>query len=182
LTWLAAIKFELFFALNWFFGFILVHLLQGALGKKVKIERDEDTYSELKEMALDIHLVSRNYNNEVIGIEYYANFDVLTEPELIELTTLWQQKLAKCTKEKFASIWLIVQVLFFACFSTYLAWLSHHYAGIIAGVVAIISIMKITEQQRIRKAKKNLADARLVYEKLERYLEKIPRRNNRYTH
>jgi Flp pilus assembly protein TadB len=140
----------------------------------VKIEKDEDTYSELKEMALDIHLVSRNYNNEVIGIEYYKNFDVLTEKELKELENLWHQKVNTCVKEKFASNWMMVQILVISVINIYIAWLSHPYAGVAACVVLLIFILKIADEKRIKKAKRNLADARLVHNKLLKYLEKIP--------
>ena len=43
------------------------------------IERNEDVFSALKDMAGDIHLVSRNYNDELIGIHFYANLNVLTK-------------------------------------------------------------------------------------------------------
>ncbi len=132
----------------------------------MKIERDEDTYSELKEMALNIHLISRNYNNEVIGVEYYANFDALTESELIDLELLWHNKVITCRKEKYASVWMAVQVILFSLFSIYIAWLSHPYAGIAAAVIALISIMKISEEKRIRRATRNLVDAQLVHDKL----------------
>lgn len=140
----------------------------------MKIEKDEDTYSELKDMALDIHLVSRNYNNEVIGIEYYSNFDVLTETELLDLEALWHKKVNTCLKEKLASNWMMVQILVISTFSIYLAWLSHPYAGVVAAVVLLIFILKIGDEKRIRKAKRNLADARLVHEKLLKYVEKLP--------
>ncbi len=140
----------------------------------MKIEKDEDTYSELKEMALDIHLVSRNYNKEVIGIEYYSNFDVLTEKELLELESLWHKKVNTCLKEKFASNWMMVQILVISTLNIYLAWLSHPYAGVVAAVVLLIFILKIADEKRIRKAKLNLADARLVHEKLLKYVKKLP--------
>jgi len=142
----------------------------------VKIEKDEDTYSELKDMALDIHLVSRNYNNEVIGIEYYANFDVLTDAELKELEHLWHQKVNTCLKEKLASNWMMVQILIISVINIYIAWLSHPYAGIVACVVLLIFILKIADEKRIQKAKRNLADARLVHDKL---IEHIDKRNFR---
>lgn len=132
----------------------------------MKIEKDEDTFAELKQMALDIHLESRNYNNEVIGIEYYRNFSVLTNQELIELEQLWHHKVVTCLKEKLASQWMIVQMCLFAAVSIYFAWLSHPYAGVFAGVVGFISLIKIIEEDRVRIASKKLADARLVYNKL----------------
>ena len=57
------------------------------------MEKDEDTYSALKIMAETIDLSSRNDNDEIIGLEYYVNFNVLTEDELGELIQLWEQKL-----------------------------------------------------------------------------------------
>lgn len=138
----------------------------------MKIEKDEDTYSELKEMALDIHLVSRNYNNEVIGIEYYANIDVLTDDELTELESLWHHKVNTCLKEKFASNWMMVQILVISVINIYIAWLSHPYAGIAAFVVLLIFILKIADERRIKKAKRNLADARLVHDKLAAHMDK----------
>lgn len=138
----------------------------------MKIEKDEDTYSELKEMALDIHLVSRNYNNEVIGIEYYRNFDVLTDSELKELEYLWHQKVNTCLKEKLASNWMIIQILIISVINIYIAWLSHPYAGIAAFVVLLIFVLKIADEKRIKKAKRNLADARLVHNKLIEHIDK----------
>lgn len=140
-------------------------------GSIVKLERDEDTFNELKEMGLDIHYVSRNYNNEVIGIEYYKNFDVLTDEELTELKKIWQQKVSNCLKEKLASQWMIVQVIAFSLFSIYLAWVSHPYAGIVVSVVAVITMIKLLEERRIRIAKRNLSDAKLVYTKILKYYE-----------
>lgn len=140
----------------------------------MKIEKDEDTYSELKEMALDIHLVSRNYNSEIIGIDYYSNFDVLTEKELVELEKLWHKKVNTCIKEKFASNWMMVQIIVISILNILIAWLSHPYAGVIAFVVLMIFILKIADEKRIKKAKRNLADARLVHNKLLQYVEKLP--------
>jgi Flp pilus assembly protein TadB len=138
----------------------------------VKIEKDEDTYSKLKEMALDIHLVSRNYNNEIIGIEYYRNFDVLTDSELKELEYLWHQKVNTCLKEKLASNWMIIQILIISVINIYIAWLSHPYAGIAAFVVLLIFVLKIADEKRIKKAKRNLSDARLVHDKLIIHMDK----------
>jgi Flp pilus assembly protein TadB len=110
----------------------------------------------------------------VIGIEYYKNFDVLTEKELKELENLWHQKVNTCVKEKFASNWMMVQILVISVINIYIAWLSHPYAGVAACVVLLIFILKIADEKRIKKAKRNLADARLVHNKLLKYLEKIP--------
>mgnify|MGYP000698796901 CR=1 FL=1 len=74
------------------------------------IERDEDTFGVLKAVAEDINLSSRNYNDEIIGIDYYANLQVLTPSQVDTLLDLWHQKQQTCLKERWASVWMVVQV------------------------------------------------------------------------
>ena len=74
------------------------------------MEKDEDTYTALKMMAETIDLSSRNDNDEIIGLEYYVNFNVLTDDELAELIQLWEQRLTTCRKEKLASQFTVIQV------------------------------------------------------------------------
>jgi len=133
----------------------------------MKIERDEDTFAELKEMGEDIHLVSRNYNHEIIGIEYYANFDVLTKDELTELEAIWRHKTETCLKEKLASQWMLFQVIGMSSTVSYIAWVSAgKMAGVIAGVLGLLAFITMVEDNRIRIAKRNLADSRKVYRKI----------------
>jgi hypothetical protein len=134
------------------------------------IERDEDTFKYLKEMAEDIHLLSRNYNDELIGIDYYKNLSVLSDKELEELDQLWHLKCVTCYKEKLASQWMVVQVCLVIAGAIYLAWLSGGgIPGAISSIVGLIAIVAMIEDKRVRIAKRNLKDAHLVYEHLANY-------------
>lgn len=136
------------------------------------MEKDEDTYRALKEMAEDIHLVSRNDNDEVIGIEYYANFSVLTHAELTELEALWQRKVTTCVKERWASQWMVIQVCLFVILANYIAWLSGGIAGAVSSVIGLMAMIAMIEDKRVEYAKRNLQDARVVHQKLCFFLEK----------
>lgn len=136
------------------------------------IERDEDTFAALREMAEDIHLVSRNHNDELIGIEYYNNLHVLSRDELEELEQLWQRKKVTCHKEKLASQWLVLQVLMLIAFAIYIAWLAGGIAGTISSIIGVIAMIVMIEDKRVRIAKRNLADARQVHQHLCRLIER----------
>lgn len=136
------------------------------------IERDEDTFAALREMAEDIHLVSRNHNDELIGIEYYNNLHVLSRDELNELEQLWHRKSIICHKEKLASQWLVIQVLLLIGFAIYIAWLAGGIAGTISSIIGVIAMIAMIEDKRVRIAKRNLADARRVHQHLSRFIEK----------
>lgn len=127
------------------------------------IERDEDTFAALREMAEDIHLVSRNHNDEIIGIEYYTNLSVLTDAERIELQQLWQRKCVTCHKEKLASQWMVVQIFILIGLAIYIAWISGGIAGIISSMIGVVAMIAMIEDKRVAIAKRNLADARRVY-------------------
>ncbi|HAO23570.1 MULTISPECIES: hypothetical protein [unclassified Methylophaga] len=130
------------------------------------MEKDEDTYSALKIMAETIDLSSRNDNDEIIGLEYYVNFNVLTEDELGELIQLWEQKLVTCQKEKLASQFMVVQVFGLISLAMFIAWLSGGIAGAIASIVGVIGMIAMIEDKRVQKAKRNLSDAEKVCNKL----------------
>lgn len=130
------------------------------------IERDEDTFAAIKAMAEDIHLVSRNYNDELIGIEYYNKLQLLTNTELDELVELWQLKCRTCHKEKLASQWMVVQVMLLIAAANYLAWLSGGIPGTLFSIMGLIAAIAMIEDKRVRRGKKNLADARRVYQHL----------------
>lgn len=130
------------------------------------IERDEDTFVALKVMAEDIHLLSRNYNDELIGIEYYNKLHLLSDDEMSELLGLWQRKCITCHREKLASQWMVVQVLLMISAAIYLAWLSGGIPGTLFSFIGLIAAIAMIEDQRVRKAKRNLADARRVYQHL----------------
>ena len=130
------------------------------------IERDEDTFAALREMAEDIHLVSRNHNDEIIGIEYYMNLSVLKDAERIELQQLWQRKCVTCNKEKLASQWMVVQIFILIGLAIYIAWISGGIAGIISSMIGVVAMLVMIEDKRVAIAKRNLADARRVYQYL----------------
>jgi uncharacterized membrane protein YheB (UPF0754 family) len=130
------------------------------------MEKDEDTYSALKLMAETIDMSSRNDNDEIIGLEYYVNFHVLTEEELTELTLLWEKKLATCQKEKLASQFTVVQVFGLIILAMLIAWLSGGIAGAIASIVGVVGMIAMIEDKRVKKAKRNLKDAEKVCNKL----------------
>jgi hypothetical protein len=134
-------------------------------------ERDENTFAALKEMAGDIYLCSRNDNDEIIGIEYFSNFDVLTYQELAELEAMWRQKMSTCLKEKLASQWMIVQVFLFIALANYIAYLSGGIAGAIASVIGLIAIIAIIEDKRVMIATRNLKDAKRVHMKITKTLQ-----------
>ncbi len=140
----------------------------------MKIERDEDTFSELKAMSEDIHLLSRNYNGEIIGIDYYTNLAVLSQEQLTELDQLWHKKVEICLKEKLASQWMVVQVMLLSLTAIYIAAITGgKLARVIAGVVAMIAMIAIIEDDRVRIAKRNLSDARRVYQRLSEFQSKF---------
>lgn len=130
------------------------------------IERDEDTFAALRAMAEDIHLVSRNYNDELIGIEYYKKLQLLNDAELDELLSLWQLKCRTCHKEKLASQWMVVQILLLIVGANYLAWLSGGIPGTLFSIMGMIAAIAMIEDKRVRRGKQNLADARQVYQHL----------------
>lgn len=133
------------------------------------IERDEDTYSALIEMAEDIHLVSRNHNDELIGIDYYNNLSILSREELDQLLSLWHRKTITCKKEKLASQWMVVQVLLFISFAIYLAWQFGGVIGILSSIIGVVAMIAMIEDKRVRTAKRNLADAKRVYHHLSQH-------------
>lgn len=135
------------------------------------IERDEDTYSTLKEMAEDIHLVSRNHNDELIGIDYYNNLGILSREELDQLLSLWHRKTITCQKEKLASQWLVMQILMLIAFAIYVAWQLGGFAGLLSSIVGVIAMIVMIEDKRVKTAKRNLADAKRVYQHLSQHLE-----------
>lgn len=135
------------------------------------IERDEDTFVALKEMAEDIHLVSRNHNDELIGIEYYNKLSVLTQAELLELEQLWQYKCHTCRKEKLASQWMVVQVFMLISLAIYIAWISGGTAGTISSIVGVVAMIAMIEDKRVRIAKRNLTDARAVHGHLSQFMQ-----------
>lgn len=130
------------------------------------IERDEDTFVELKAMAEDIHLMSRNYNDELIGIDYYNKLALLSDEELEEVLHLWHLKCRTCHKEKLASQWMVVQVMLMIAGANYLAWLSGGIPGTIFSIMGVIAAIAMIEDKRVRRGKQNLADARRVYQHL----------------
>tara|TARA_R110000772_G_scaffold263066_1_gene382602 strand:- start:648 stop:1130 length:483 start_codon:yes stop_codon:yes gene_type:complete len=135
------------------------------------IERNEDVFSALKDMAGDIHLVSRNYNDELIGIHFYANLNVLTTKELTELTHLWHVKVQTCHKEKWASQWMVVQIFLLISAAEYIASLSGGVIVVtIAGLLGIIAMIAMIEDTRVAKAKCNLKDAIIVHQRLHDHL------------
>lgn len=133
------------------------------------MEKDEDTYIALKMMAETIDLSSRNDNDEIIGLEYYVNLQVLTDDELAELTQLWEKKLATCQKEKLASQFTVVQVFGLIGLAMLIAWLSGGVAGAIASMIGVVGMIAMIEDKRVKKAKRNLKDAEKVCNKLRSY-------------
>ena len=125
------------------------------------MEKDEDTYTALKMMAETIDLSSRNDNDEIIGLEYYVNFNVLTDDELTELIQLWEQRLTTCRKEKLASQFTVIQVFGLIGLAMLIAWLSGGIAGAIASMIGVVGMIAMIEDKRVKKAKRNLKDAEL---------------------
>lgn len=130
------------------------------------MERDEDTFYMLKEMAEDPHLSSRNYNDELIGLDYYANLSVLSNEEVSLLVSLWHEKYITCQKEKLASQWMVVQIFILVAVASYIAWLSGGIAGTLISIVGVIAVIAMIEDKRIEQAKRNLRDAKQVYHRL----------------
>jgi hypothetical protein len=136
----------------------------------MKIERDEDVFTALKDMAEDIHLVSRNYNDELIGIDYYANLTILTDAELNELNKLWHLKTKTCHKEKLASQWMVIQIFLIISSAEYVALKSGGLiVETIAALLGIIAMIAMLEDKRVVKAKRNLQDAITVSEHLQNH-------------
>lgn len=126
----------------------------------MKIERDEDTFDAIKEMAENIDLSSRNYNDELIAIDYYNKLNVLSNQELTTLIQLWEAKTRTCYKEMLASRWMVIQIILLLSLVMYVAWLSGgHYAGIIAGMLGTFGMIAMLEDKRPRIAKMNYLDA-----------------------
>lgn len=134
-------------------------------------ELNEDVFAALKDMAEDIHLVSRNYNDELIGIDYYTNLAVLTVAELTELIDLWHVKTQTCHKEKLASQWMVIQIFIIISFSGYMASISGGVIVVtIAGLLGIIAMIAMLEDKRASNAKRNLNDAIFVHQHLQNHL------------
>jgi len=136
----------------------------------MQIERDEDTFDAIKTMAQNIDLASRNYNDELIAIDYYKNLEVLTKAQLQELEMLWHQKTRTCYKEMLASKWMVVQIILLLALAMYIAWLSGgHYAGVIAGIFGVFGMVAMIEDKRVSIAKQNYHDAVQVHQYLMDY-------------
>lgn len=133
------------------------------------IERDEDTFSALKAVAEDINLSSRNYNDEIIGIDYYANLQVLTASQVDTLLDLWHQKQQTCLKERWASVWMVVQVCMLIVLAMFIAWLSGGFAGILASIIGVVAMIAMIEDKRVAIGKRNLQDAMKVCERLQQF-------------
>lgn len=133
------------------------------------IERDEDTFSALQAMAETIDLASRNHNDELIGIDYYANLTVLTQAQLKTLQHLWQLKRQTCRKECLASQWMVVQVFLLISLAMFIAWLSGGFAGIVASIIGVVAMIAMIEDKRVAVAKRNLNDAIKVCERLQQF-------------
>jgi hypothetical protein len=134
-------------------------------------ELNEDVFVALKDMAEDIHLESRNYNDELIGIDYYSNLAFLTVAELTELIDLWQVKTQTCLKEKLASQWMIIQIFIIISFAEYMASISGGVIVVtIAGLLGIIAMIAMLEDKRASNAKRNLKDAIKVHQHLRDHL------------
>tara|TARA_R110002049_G_scaffold144478_3_gene306743 strand:+ start:8257 stop:8679 length:423 start_codon:yes stop_codon:yes gene_type:complete len=134
-------------------------------------ERNEDVFSALQEMAEDIHLVSRNYNDELIGIDYYANLSVLTSAELVKLVHLWHVKALTCHKEKLASQWMVIQIFLLISGAEYIASISGGVIVVtIASLLGIIAMIAMIEDKRVSNAKRNLNDAIKVLKHLQYHL------------
>ncbi len=134
-------------------------------------ELNEDVFAALKDMAEDIHLVSRNYNDELIGIDYYTNLSFLSAAELAELIDLWHLKTQTCQKEKLASQWMVIQIFIIISFAEYMASISGGVIVVtIAGLLGIVAMIAMLEDKRASNAKSNLKDAILVYQHLQNHL------------
>lgn len=133
------------------------------------IERDEDTFTALKAVAEDIDLSSRNHNDEIIGIDYYTNLQVLTPQELTILLDLWQQKRLTCLKERLATQWMVIQVCLLIALAMFIAWRSGGFAGILASIIGVVAMIAMIEDKRVAIAKRNLNDAIKVCEHLQRF-------------
>lgn len=138
----------------------------------MKKELDEDIFEAMKQMADDIHFVSRNYNDELIGIDYYKNLHTLSQQKLQQLDTLWALKCRNCLKEKLASQWFVIQLLILVAVAIYIATISTHViVGTLAGCLAVGPLVVVLDTKRVRIAKRNLADARKVHEHLQHYID-----------
>lgn len=138
----------------------------------MQIERDEDTFDAIKAMAENIDLASRNYNDELIAIDYYKNLDVLTKQQLTALDEVWYRKTRTCYKEMLASRWMVLQIILLLMLVMYIAWISGgHYAGIIAGIFSISGMVAMIEDKRVSIAKQNYLDAVKVHQHLVDYMQ-----------
>jgi hypothetical protein len=146
-------------------------IVKTGTAKGADMERDENTFAALKEMAEDIHLGSRNDNDELISIEYYVNLQVLTQQELVELERLWHHKCITCQKEKLASQWMVIQVFMLIGVAIYIAWISGGIAGAVFSIMGVVAMIAMIEDKRVRIARRNLADARQIYQHLCQYMQ-----------
>ena len=134
-------------------------------------ELDEDVFVALKDIAEEINLESRNYNDELIGIDYYANLAFLTAAELTDLIDLWHVKTQTCHKEKLASQWMVIQIFIIISFAEYMASISGGVIVVtIAGLLGIIAMIAMLEDKRASNAKRNLKDAITVHQHLQDHL------------
>lgn len=131
------------------------------------MEKDADTFKALMEMSEDIHFRSRNHNDEVIGIEYYNNLNVLNDDELRTLIEAWQKKHRLCVKERLASQWMVIQVILLTALAMWIAWLSGGIFGALVSIAGIIGIIAMIEDKRVQLAKRNLEDCEAVLVALE---------------
>lgn len=126
------------------------------------MENDADTFDQLMIMAEDVHLRSRNHNDEVIGIEFYNNLSVLSDDERQTLIDAWQDKHRTCVKERLASQWMVIQVMLLTGLAMWIAWMSGGIAGALVSIAGIIGIIAMIEDKRVQIAKRNLEDCEAV--------------------
>jgi hypothetical protein len=88
-------------------------------------------------------------NDELIGIDYYANLMALTVVKLTELIDLWHVKTQTCHKQTLASQWMVIRIFIIISFAEYIASISGGFIVVtIAGLLEIIAIIAKLEDKR----------------------------------
>jgi Flp pilus assembly protein TadB len=138
------------------------------------VDRAQTIFNELLTTAEAVSLVSRNHNNELIGVAFCHELDKLTAQQLDTLNQAWQTRLKRAKKEKFSAQFMIIQLCTLMLLAVVCAWLIGSIAGVVASLIGISGLMMILDSKRVVQAKINLKDAESVCLALQKACQSAP--------
>ncbi|MCX4187510.1 hypothetical protein [Methylophaga sp. OBS4] len=140
------------------------------------VDRAQAIFNERLTTAEAVSLVSRNHNNELIGVEFCHELDndKLTAQQLATLKQAWQTRLSRAKKEKFSAQFMIIQLCTLMLLAVVCAWLIGGVAGVVASLIGISGLMMIIDSKRVAQAKINLKEVETVCVALQKACQSAP--------